>query len=82
MLRRRTWRNQVLLLVKNEEPGDFVRSFLDLLAYQAFQTGMSFVLDPLGTFTSRVAIVGDLPRAFGARRARGPRRSSLREWLP
>jgi GT2 family glycosyltransferase len=82
VLRRRAWRNQVLMLVKNEEPEDFVRSFFDLLAYQVLQTGTSLVLDPLGTVRSRVAILGDLPRAFGARRAREPRRSSLREWLP
>ena len=82
MLRRRAWRNQVLLLVKNEEPDDFMRSFGDLLAHQALQTGISFFLDPLGTIKSRVSIVSDLPKAFAARRARETRRSSLRDWLP
>jgi GT2 family glycosyltransferase len=82
MIRRQAWRNQVLLLVKNEEPDDFMRSMKDLLAYQAIQTGISFFLDPIGTIGSRVAIIGDLPKAFAARRARETRRSSLRAWLP
>ncbi|MHB8891679.1 MAG: glycosyltransferase family 2 protein, partial [Candidatus Limnocylindrales bacterium] len=82
-LRRRAWRNQVLLLMLNERPDDFVRSFGDLLAYQALQTGISFWLDPIGTIQSRVALVRDLRFAHAARRRRRARRGQpLRDWLP
>ena len=83
LLRRRLWRNQVLLLLLNERPEDFVRSFSDLLVYQALQTGIGFVLDPIGTIASRLGIVRDFPYAISMRRQRRQQgRQSLREWLP
>jgi GT2 family glycosyltransferase len=81
-VRKRAWRNQLLMLVKNEEPADFIRSFGDLALYQTLQTGIGLLLDPLGTIESRIAIVSDVPRALAARHARRRPRSSVREWLP
>jgi GT2 family glycosyltransferase len=78
-----TWRNQVLLLVLNERQEDFIRSSLDLLVYQALQTGISFMFSPVTTLVSRVEIFGMLPQAFALRRRRRTLTgASLREWLP
>ena len=80
-LRRMAFRNQVLMLIKNEHVDDLARSFADITLTLAGQTSIAVILDPVGTLAGRADLVRRLPDALRARSA-APVRRSLAGWLP
>jgi GT2 family glycosyltransferase len=80
-VRRLAWRNQVLMIVRNENLADLRRSFLDVLLVLEGQTLVTFVIDPIGTIVGRMSLLRRLPSALLARRRSTPT-PPLRDWLP
>jgi len=80
-LRRLAWRNQVLMLIKNERADDLQRSALAISTHLVAQTLVSFVLSPISTLFGRLAVLRALPGALNERRHQtGAAR--LHDWLP
>lgn len=81
--RHRAWRNQILMLIKNERVSDFGRSAADLALRELVLLGVGLGLDPLGTLAARVKILRELPEALRRRRAaRRVARVRVSGWLP
>jgi GT2 family glycosyltransferase len=80
-LRRRAFRNQMLMLIKNENVSDLARSLPDIAFVLTAQTVISAMLDPIGTVAGRADLVRRLPGAFRARRS-APVQGSVARWLP
>jgi GT2 family glycosyltransferase len=80
-VRRRAFRNQILMIVKNESLPDLSRSFWDIVVFLTAQTLIAVVLDPLGSVLGRVELLARLPHALQSRRGRLVL-ADLRHWLP
>lgn len=80
-IRRLAWRNQLRMLIKNENVHGLARSMRWLLAYQLGYFAVGILLDPIGTIVDRIRFLFDLPGLL-ARRARGGPRADLPAWLP
>lgn len=80
-LRPRAFRNQVLMLIKNEHERDLARSFWEIVAVLSVQTMIAVVLDPVGTIGGRIDFLAHLRQAFESRR-RHPVVTDLPNWLP
>ncbi len=81
-IRHLAWRNQLLMLIKNEEPDDFVRSASDILAYQLAQLAAGLLVDPVATVRSRASFFRLIRPALRGRRRRRAPRASVSRWLP
>ena len=69
ILRERSWRNQWLMVLKNERPDQFLRALPEHLAAEAALTAVGLPLDPIATIRSRLRLLRELPAALERRRA-------------
>ncbi len=82
-VRQLAWRNQLLLLLKNEEADDLARSLPDVVLVQAAYAVTGLLVDPWGTLMARARFLGDVVPALRARRAwRRSRTTAVGDWLP
>jgi GT2 family glycosyltransferase len=82
-VRQLAWRNQLLLLLKNEEADDLARSLPDILLLQAAYAATGLLVDPWGTLTARARFLGVVVPALRARREwRRSRTTPVGDWLP
>jgi GT2 family glycosyltransferase len=75
------WRNQILMLIRNEHVQDLRRSYVDIALMLVAQTIVAFALDPIATVSGRVRLFRELPRTLRERRL-GPGSRALPHWLP
>jgi len=78
-----SWRNQLLLLAKNEDAADLARSWPDLVAMQLATAAIGIIVDPVGVVTSRLSVLADVLRTIRSRPAwRRRRTTAISDWLP
>lgn len=81
-VRRLAWRNQMLMLIKNERAADLRRSIGWLAAYQLAYFASGLVIDPAGTVRAQLGLLALLPQALARRRAQPPGGVVDARWLP
>jgi GT2 family glycosyltransferase len=82
-VRELAWRNQLLMLIRNEDSADLARSFTDLVLMQLAYASAGLLVDPVGTVAVRLTSLGPIVEAFRTRRAwRRSRTTRLSRWLP
>ena len=81
--RRLAWRNQWLMVVKNERGADVARSALDYVVRELSLLGLGLMIDPVGTVGVRVKLLGELAEALRRRRkAQELALADISDWLP
>lgn len=78
-VRRLSWRNQMLLIVKNESAASFASALPALIAMQIAHAAIDLLLDPFGSLVNRCRLVAELPRALRSRDGRAA--VDLSRWL-
>jgi cellulose synthase/poly-beta-1,6-N-acetylglucosamine synthase-like glycosyltransferase len=82
-VRQLAWRNQLLMLIKNEDSSDLARSLPDLVLMQMAYASAGLLVDPVGTVAVRLTSLGAFLEAFRTRRAwRRSRTTRVSAWLP
>ena len=78
-VRRLSWRNQMLLIVKNEGVSSIGPAMAPMLVMQLLHACADLVLDPIGGLTNRVHLLTQIPGAI--RRREGRYDVDLSRWL-
>jgi GT2 family glycosyltransferase len=79
-IRRLSWRNQLLLIVKNEDPRSIGDALGHLVRAQVLHACVDLVLDPVGGLLNRLRLLPQLPGALARRDGRYE--LDLNRWLP
>jgi GT2 family glycosyltransferase len=79
-IRRLSWRNQLLLIVKNESPGSIDEAFGQLVRAQVLHACADVILDPIGGVMNRIRVLPQLPGALARRDGRYG--VDVDRWLP
>jgi GT2 family glycosyltransferase len=69
-VRRLSWRNQMLLIMKNEGVGSVGPALGPMILLQLLHAAADLVLDPIGGLANRVRLVTQIPRALRQRDGR------------
>ena len=78
-VRRLSWRNQMLLVMKNEGVSSIGPGLAPMALVQLLHACADLVLDPIGGLANRVRLVPQIPRAIRQRDGRFT--ADLRRWL-
>ncbi len=82
VVRRRAWRNHLLLLIKNDTPSGLSSHLLAIVELQLGYIATGLLLDPLGTLAARLRAIRPLASALVDRRAWPPGSAvDVRPWL-
>ena len=79
-IRRLSWRNQILLIAKNESPSSIGNALSQLVRAQVLHACVDLFLDPVGGLLNRLRLLPQLPGALARRDGRYA--VDLNRWLP